>query len=78
VPGHSFKYIAALQAANIGPKPHLIRVESRAGHASGGIGKPTEKLIAEYADEWTFIGYFTGLTSGKKSADVQIHAPNRN
>jgi len=59
VPGHSFKYAAALQAAQIGPKPHLLRVETRAGH---GMGKPLSKLIEEVADMWAFAGYFTGLT----------------
>ena len=58
VPGHSFKYAAALQAAAIGSKPHLLRVETRAGH---GSGKPTEKIIEEYADLWAFLGYWTGL-----------------
>ena len=59
VPGHSFKYAAALQAAAIGEKPHLIRIETRAGH---GSGKPTDKIIAEAADLWAFAGYWTGLT----------------
>lgn len=59
VPGHSFKYAAALQAAQIGDKPHLIRIETRAGH---GSGKPTDKIIAEAADLWAFAGYWTGLT----------------
>jgi prolyl oligopeptidase len=59
VPGHSFKYTAALQAASIGAKPHLIRIETRAGH---GSGKPTSKQIDEIADVWSFIGYWTGLT----------------
>jgi prolyl oligopeptidase len=59
VPGHSFKYAAALQNAQIGDKPHLIRIETRAGH---GSGKPTDKIIEEYADMWAFIGHFTGLT----------------
>ena len=58
VPGHSFKYAAALQAANIGPKPHLIRIETRAGH---GAGKPTGKIIEEYADMWAFLAEHTGL-----------------
>lgn len=58
VPGHSFKYVAALQAANIGSKPHLIRVETRAGH---GSGKPTDKIIEEYADLWAFLGHWTGM-----------------
>jgi prolyl oligopeptidase len=59
VPGHSFKYTAALQAADLGPKPHLIRIETRAGH---GSGKPTDKVIAETADEWAFIAHWTGMT----------------
>ena len=58
VPGHSFKYAAALQAADIGSKPHLIRIETRAGH---GSGKPTDKLIAESADMYAFIAKWTGL-----------------
>ncbi|CAN5247347.1 prolyl oligopeptidase family serine peptidase [soil metagenome] len=59
VPGHSFKYAAALQAAELGPKPHLIRIETRAGH---GSGKPIDKIIAETADEWAFIAKWTGMT----------------
>lgn len=59
VPGHSFKYTAALQAARIGPKPHLIRIETRAGH---GSGKPTDKVIAEAADSWAFAAAWTGMT----------------
>lgn len=58
VPGHSFKYAAALQAADIGSRPHLIRIETRAGH---GSGKPTDKIIEEYADMWAFIARWTGL-----------------
>jgi prolyl oligopeptidase len=52
VPGHSFKYAAAMQAAQAGPAPVLIRIETRAGH---GAGAPTEKVIAEYADRWAFL-----------------------
>jgi prolyl oligopeptidase len=59
VPGHSFKYAAALQAADIGEKPHLIRIETRAGH---GSGKPTDKVIEEYSDLWAFVAKWTGLT----------------
>ena len=58
VPGHSFKYTAALQAANIGDKPHLIRIETRAGH---GSGKPTDKAIEEGADVLAFLAQWTGL-----------------
>jgi prolyl oligopeptidase len=60
VPGHSFKYAAALQAAATGPKPHLIRIETRAGH---GLGKPTDKMIEEYADLWAFVARWTGLAA---------------
>ena len=52
VPGHSFKYAAALQAAQGGPAPVLIRVETKAGH---GGGKPTALVIAEQADVWAFV-----------------------
>ena len=58
VPGHSFKYTARLQAADVGPKPHLIRIESRAGH---GTGKPTDKEIEEYSDIFAFLAKWTGL-----------------
>ena len=58
VPGHSFKYTAALQAAQLGDRPQLIRIETRAGH---GSGKPTDKAIEEAADVLGFLGYFTGL-----------------
>ncbi len=52
VPGHSFKYAAALQAAQTGPAPVLIRIETRAGH---GAGMPTSKQIEGYADRWAFL-----------------------
>ena len=58
VPGHSFKYAAALQAAPTGDAPKLIRIETRAGH---GSGKPTDKIIEEYADLWAFLAAHTGL-----------------
>ena len=60
VPGHSFKYAAALQAADLGPRPRLIRIETRAGH---GAGKPTAKLIEEFADLWSFAARWTGITT---------------
>jgi prolyl oligopeptidase len=52
VPAHSFKFAATLQAAQAGPAPILIRIETRAGH---GAGKPTSKLIDESADKWSFL-----------------------
>jgi prolyl oligopeptidase len=59
VPGHTFKYIAALQAAQAGPAPVLARIEVRAGH---GAGKPTEKILAEQADLWGFLVKNLGMT----------------
>ena len=58
VPMHSFKYISAMQAADPTGAPHLIRVETRAGHQAG---KPTDKQIEEYSDMYAFIAHFTGL-----------------
>ncbi len=58
VPGHSFKYTAALQAAELGERPQLIRIETRAGH---GSGRPTDKAIEEAADIAAFLAYWTGL-----------------
>ena len=58
VPGHTFKYVAALQAAEIGAKPLLARIETRAGH---GSGKPIDKVIDETADMWAFAAHWTGL-----------------
>ena len=62
VPGHSFKYTAALQAADLGERPQLIRIETRAGH---GSGKPTDKAIEESADVLAFLAAFTGLDLGE-------------
>ena len=58
VPGHTFKYVAALQAADLGSKPRLARIETRAGH---GTGKPIDKYIEETADMWAFAAHWTGL-----------------
>jgi prolyl oligopeptidase len=52
MPGHSLKYAAALQQAQAGTAPILIRVETRAGH---GAGKPTSKTIDEWADRLAFL-----------------------
>ena len=59
VPAHSFKYAAALQAADIGGKPHLIRIDNGVGH---GSGKPVDKAIEEYSDLYAFAARWTGLT----------------
>jgi prolyl oligopeptidase len=58
VPGHSFKYAAAMQAAQTGAAPVLIRIETRAGH---GAGKPTQMQIEEAADRWAFLARNLGM-----------------
>jgi prolyl oligopeptidase len=50
VPSHSFKFTAALQSAQGCDKPVLIRVETQGSHGY----RPTDKRIAELADEWAF------------------------
>ena len=52
VPLHSFKFAAALQHAQAGPAPVLLRVEERGGH---GGGKPTAKRIEEVTDQFVFL-----------------------
>ena len=52
VPSHSFKFAAALQAAQECDRPALLRVETKAGH---GAGKPTSKQIEEATDRLAFL-----------------------
>jgi prolyl oligopeptidase len=59
VPGHTFKFAAALQAAQGGDAPVLVRIDTDAGH---GVGKPVSKLIDERADVLAFLDGC--LTSG--------------
>ncbi|MGH8495823.1 MAG: prolyl oligopeptidase family serine peptidase [Gammaproteobacteria bacterium] len=72
VPGHSFKYVAALQEAQAGEEPVLIRIETRAGH---GSGKPTTKLIEEYADEWAFLAHSLDLKLPKRYGHLRGTGP---
>jgi prolyl oligopeptidase len=57
VPSHSFKFAAALQAAQGCARPVLIRVEVQGSHGY----RPTDKLIAERADQWAFAAEQMGL-----------------
>ena len=50
VPSHSFKFTAALQEAQGCDRPALIRVEVDGSHGY----RPTDRLIAERADQWSF------------------------
>jgi prolyl oligopeptidase len=58
VPAHSFKFAAALQAAQAGNNPTLIRIDVNAGH---GAGKSTKLQIDEWADIWSFAFYNMGV-----------------
>ena len=64
-PAHSFKFAAALQAAQMGPAPALIRIETKAGH---GFGKPTSKLIEETSDRWAFVVKALAMDAGRAEA----------
>jgi prolyl oligopeptidase len=57
-PAHSFKFAAALQHAQAGEAPILLRVDVKAGH---GAGKPTAKLIDEVADRYAFLVATLGM-----------------
>ena len=57
VPAHSFKFMAALQSAQAGDAPVLIRIDTQAGH---GAGKPTSKRIDEATDEMAFAFHVLG------------------
>jgi prolyl oligopeptidase len=51
-PAHSFKFAAAMQNAQAGDAPVLIRIETRTGH---GQGRPTTKQIELAADQLAFF-----------------------
>jgi prolyl oligopeptidase len=58
VPGHSFKFTAALQNAQAGEAPVLIRIQTKAGH---GFGKPTAIQIEELTDMVAFLVWTLGI-----------------
>jgi prolyl oligopeptidase len=60
IPAHSFKFASALQHAQAGDAPVLIRIETSAGH---GGGKPTEKQIAEISDLYAFLVENLGMST---------------
>jgi prolyl oligopeptidase len=58
VPAHNFKYAAALQAAQGGPNPILIRIDTKSGHGASS----TTKALEQTADLYSFIFYNLGVT----------------
>ena len=69
VPAHSFKFAAELQEKQAGNEPVLIRIETKAGH---GAGKPTSKIIEEYADIFGFTLYNMGFEALPNKIDKKI------
>ena len=63
VPSHSFKFAAALQEAQGCDRPVLIRVEVDGSHGY----RPTDRLIAERADQWAFAAAHLGVTTSAPS-----------
>lgn len=68
VPAHSFKFAAALQEANGGKNPTLIRIETNAGH---GGGMPTSKRIELMTDIWSFAMYNLGMQYNDSNNDTK-------
>jgi prolyl oligopeptidase len=62
VPAHSFKFVSALQAAQEGSAPILIRIQTEAGH---GTGKPLSMQIEEQADIIAFLASHLGMPAPK-------------
>jgi len=60
MPAHSFKFAAALQWAQSGPAPVLLRVRLSTGH---GAGPTTSQLVAEKADAYAFLMENLGMNS---------------
>ncbi len=58
VPAHSFKYAAAMQAAQASDNPVLIRIDTRSGHGASS----TTKAIEQNADIYSFLMYNLGVT----------------
>ena len=67
VPAHSFKFAATLQAAQAGPAPTLIRIETKSGHGAVNL----TKNIQVAADIYSFMFYnmdydYKPVSSGEK------------
>jgi len=57
VPAHSFKYAAALQAAQAGDNPVIIRIDTKSGHGASS----TTKALEQTADTYAFFMYTLGV-----------------
>ncbi|HTE44761.1 MAG TPA: prolyl oligopeptidase family serine peptidase [Gemmatimonadaceae bacterium] len=57
VPSHTFKFTSAMQLAQGCDKPILVRVQTQGSHGY----RPTDKRIAELADQWAFAAGQMGM-----------------
>ena len=69
VPSHSFKFTAAMQAGTGMRRPMLIRVETQASHGY----RPTDKRIAELADQWAFAAAAMGMIRALQRRPISTH-----
>jgi prolyl oligopeptidase len=67
VPAHSFKFAAQMQYDHVGDTPILIRIDGNAGH---GAGTPTDKIIDQYADIYSFTLKNMGVEKVKTSGSA--------
>jgi len=58
VPAHNFKYAAALQAAQGGDNPILIRIDTKSGHGASS----TTKTLEQQTDIYAFLFRNLGVT----------------
>ncbi|HSN17412.1 MAG TPA: prolyl oligopeptidase family serine peptidase [Gammaproteobacteria bacterium] len=62
VPSHTYKFAAALQAAQTCDNPILVRIETKTSHNY----MPTDKRIAQTADVWAFLAYNLGIAAAPR------------
>ena len=72
VPAHSFKYAAALQAAQGGHNPVLIRIDTKSGHGASS----TTKAIEQTADIYSFLMWNLGVTSAVAEVNSKQQTAN--
>jgi prolyl oligopeptidase len=61
MPAHSFKFAAAMQAAQAGPEPVLLYIEKSSGH---GGGPTVSQAIEQNADIYAFLADRLGIPPG--------------
>jgi len=69
MPMHSFKFTAALQAAQAGPAPILLLLDTASGHAGG---ETLSQAIAQRADIYAFLMKSLGFPGS--AAQAAVHA----